>query len=286
MIWRLQNISIRGIVTGLRTERFSLRVLTKSNLWALSLGTRDATCPAMNDTPTDPEAALRKKLERENKWRRKLASRRDRLWAWIDMVFLDHAFFRMVYLNLHQISEGVWRAAQPLPGQIRRLSRRGIKTIVNLRGGQSYGSLPLEQEACEKHGIAFENFILRSRALPSIEEIHELRALLERIEYPALFHCKSGADRAGIMSALYLALHEGRPVAEARKQLSIWYGHFSRGPTGVLDAMFDAYEADQPDGKMPLMEWIDTRYDPDAITAAFKAGTMSTFLTEIVLRRE
>jgi len=101
-----------------------------------------------------------------------------------------------------------------------------------------------------------------------------------------IVHCKSGADRAGMMAALYLALHEGRPVAEARRQLSLAYGHFSRGPTGVLDAFFDAYEADQPDGAMALMDWVETRYDQQAVTAAFKTGAFQSLLTDSVLRRE
>lgn len=238
------------------------------------------------DNQTAREAAFQAKIARENRWRRKLQSPRDRLWAWLDMIFVDHAFFRFVYLNRHSVTGDVWRAAQPWPHQIRALARKGLKTIVNLRGGQSYGSLPLEIEACDRNGIAFETFVLRSRSLPTVEELRELRAFFDRLEYPALFHCKSGADRAGMMSALYLALHEARPVAEARKQLSLRFGHVSRGPTGVLDAFFDAYEADQPDGAMPLVEWVETRYDRDAIMAAFKAGTMGSFVTETLLRRE
>lgn len=238
---------------------------------------------------TDPQMtpeALSARQARLDKWRRELSSPRDRLWAWLDMIFADHAFFRMVYLNRHELAPGVWRSAQPLPYQIARMARQGLKTVVNLRGGQSYGSLPLEVEACERHGIAFETFILRSRAIPSVEDVEGLITLFDRIEKPVLFHCKSGADRAGMMAALYLALHEGRPVAEARKQLSLRYGHFSKGPTGVLDAFFDAYEADQPDGAMPLRDWVTTRYDQDAITGAFRAGAMQSFLTETVLRRE
>lgn len=237
----------------------------------------------MTDDPAQQAAARQTRLDR---WRKPLASRRERIGAWLNMIFADHGFLRMAYLNLHRITDRAWRAAQPTPYQVRAFARRGGRTVVNLRGGQSYGSLPLEVAACAEAGMAFENFVLRSRSLPTVEDIRAVKALFERIEYPVLFHCKSGADRAGMMSALYLALHEGRPVAEARRQLSFRYGHISKGPTGVLDAFFDAYEADQPDGVMPLMEWVETRYDRDAITAAFRAGAMGSFLTETVLRRE
>jgi protein tyrosine/serine phosphatase len=33
------------------------------------------------------------------------------------------------------------------------------------------------------------------------------RRLQTPLEYPVLFHCKSGADRAGMMAALFLVLH-------------------------------------------------------------------------------
>ncbi len=202
------------------------------------------------------------------------------------MIFVDHGFFRMVYLNLHRVSHRAWRAAQPTPYQIRRLAHQGIRTIVSLRGGQSYGSLPLEREACVAAGLHFETFVLKSRAIPSREELRAAQALFERLEYPVLFHCKSGADRAGMMSALFLALAEGAPVAEARKQLSLRYGHFRTGKTGVLDAFFDAYEADNPNGEQSLMEWAETKYDQQAITEAFHAGALGSFLADRLLRRE
>ncbi|MEO1491246.1 MAG: tyrosine-protein phosphatase [Pseudomonadota bacterium] len=192
----------------------------------------------------------------------------------------------MAYLNLHQISPNAWRSAQPTPYQIRGLARRGIKTVVTLRGGQSYGSLPLEIEACRDAGIAFEKFVLRSRAIPSLEDMLEAKAFFERITYPVLFHCKSGADRAGMMAALYLILHEDVPVSQARKQLSIRYGHIKQGKTGILDALFDTYLADQPTEDMAFLDWAKTRFDRDAITKAFQAGSLGSLLSDTVLRRE
>ena len=221
-----------------------------------------------------------------DRWRRELKTPWERICAWANMIFIDHAFFRWVYLNLHQIAPGAWRSAQPGPYQVRRLARRGIRSIVNLRGGQSYGSLPLEIEAAEDEGVHFEVFVLRSRSLPTRYELRQAKALFERVEKPVLFHCKSGADRAGMVSTLYLILHEGMPVAEAMKQLSLRYGHFSHGKTGVLDAMFRAYLADHPDEAVPFMDWVEDGYDPAAITAGFKPSGFGSFLTETLLRRE
>lgn len=202
------------------------------------------------------------------------------------MILVDHGLFRVAYLNLHPVSPRAWRAAQPTPRQIRALARRGVRTVVSLRGGQSYGSLPLEIDACRTAGVCFDTFVLKSRALPTMDELRRLQEFFARLEYPVLFHCKSGADRAGMMAALYLALHEGMPVADARRQLGLRFGHIRQGKTGVLDAFFDAYEADQPDGAMPLAEWIETRYDRDAIISGFRPGRIGDFVTDRLLGRE
>ncbi len=236
--------------------------------------------------PDASPTALDTLLERRDRWRQPLRTRWYRVRAWANMIFIDHAFFRFVYLNLHQLSPMAWRAAQPMPHHIRRFARLGIRTVVTLRGGNSFGSYPLEVEACDNAGLHFKAFKLRSRAAPTREEIEDAMTFFQSLEYPVLFHCKSGADRAGIMSALYLALHEDRPIAEARAQLSLKYGHIRQGKTGILDAFFDTYQADQPDGAMPLLEWVRTRYDADALTAAFSSGKIGDFLTERVLRRE
>ena len=67
--------------------------------------------------------------------------------AWLNMIFVDHAIFRLIYLNFHRVTPEFWRSAQPAPHDIRRLAKEGLKTIVNLRGGREYGSWPLDAEA-------------------------------------------------------------------------------------------------------------------------------------------
>ena len=185
------------------------------------------------------------------------------------MLFVDHGIVRLAYLNLHQVGDGVWRAGQPTPGQLRAFARRGGRSVVSLRAGRGFGSLPLELEACRDAGLTFHNLIIRSRTLPSRDELRAVARFFESMQRPVMLHCKSGADRSGFASALYLMLAENRPVAEARKQLAFRYGHNRHSKTGVLDAFFDAYERDTATRPMPLLEWVETLYDPESITAGF-----------------
>src|SRR5690606_29636541 len=90
-------------------------------------------------------------------------------------------------------------------------------------------------------GLKLVDFRVRSRAAPTREEVLAARDLFASVEYPMLMHCKSGADRVGLMSALYHHTRHGVPIPEARRQLSLRYGHIRQADTGVLDHFFEAY---------------------------------------------
>jgi len=82
-------------------------------------------------------------------------------------------------------------------------------------------------------------------------------------------HCKSGADRTGLGSAIYLMVIQGQPVQQARKMLSVRYIHFWWGKAGILDMVFDSYGAAHAQTGTGFEDWLDTQYDPDALTLAF-----------------
>ena len=205
---------------------------------------------------------------------------------YVDLIFIDHGIFRMAYPNRHRLAPQVWRSSQPAPHDIRLLARRGVKTIVNLRGSRDCGSYRLEAEACRKHGIRLVNFVVRSREAPARRTFHEAKALFDSVEYPMLLHCKSGADRAGLMSVLYMILKENVPVAEAKRQLSLRFGHIRQADTGVLDLIFDHYLAHDAREPIAFLDWIDTHYDDKAIRRDFKASSWANVMVNRVARRE
>lgn len=205
---------------------------------------------------------------------------------YFDLFFVDHHIFRAVYANRHQIAPGVWRSAQPSPRQIALYARKGIKTIVNLRGERDCGSYRLQVNACRQHGIKLVNFPLRSRMAPPVEVIHEAKKLFNELEYPILFHCKSGADRAGLMGAFFMFMKEGKPIQEAVRQLSLKYGHFRQSETGVLDYLFERYMAENDAEPMTFFEWLETRYDPAEIKSTFKSKGWANLIVNRALQRE
>jgi protein tyrosine/serine phosphatase len=206
--------------------------------------------------------------------------------AAIDMLVFDHGLLRKLWRNEHRIDDGVWRSNQPDPGTIRRLAGQGVQAILNLRGATEYGSYLLEREACAAAGIELVDFKLSSRTPPTREEILALDEIFGRLPRPFLMHCKSGADRAGFAAALYLLLQKGVSVEEARKQLSWRYLHLRGAVTGVLHFLLEGYEKDSASEPMSFREWVEQRYDRDALMASYKSNAAASFLVDKVLRRE
>lgn len=204
---------------------------------------------------------------------------------WLDLVFKDHGFLRLYWHNQHVVSDGMWRSNQPGPARIAALAKTGIKTIINLRGPRHDGGWQLEAEACFKTGITLLDFTSRSRAAPSKEMLYEAKDLFAALEKPALMHCKSGADRAGIMSALYLLIAEERPTREAMRQLAWKYGHVKAAKTGILDAFLASYIPYEDKG-VKFFDWVKTVYEPEELTLNFIAQDWAVKLTETFLRRE
>lgn len=206
--------------------------------------------------------------------------------CYFEMLVLDYGLVRVLYNNLHQISPEAWRSAQPAPHHIRKAARAGVKTVINLRGDQSFGTTWLEERACRQHGVRLLNFKLKSRQAPEREELRAMKDLLETVTYPVLLHCKSGADRAGLMSVIYQHVRAGAPISEAKKQLSWKFGHVRQADTGVLDAVFDAYEAANARAPITFWDWVDTQYDAAEINRTFKANSFANRLVNGLLKRE
>lgn len=203
-----------------------------------------------------------------------------------NMLFADHGILRTFFNTRRRISEEMWRSSQPLPYQVHAAAKRGIRTLINLRGPSDTSFYRIEEEYAQKHRLTLVNFAVYSREAPPVATIVAAKTMFETIEYPALMHCKSGADRVGLMSALYLILRKNRPVSEAKRQLSLRFGHMRQAKTGILDFFLQAYLDFNAQTPMPFMEWVTTTYDREALTRSFHAQWWANILTDKIMRRE
>lgn len=207
--------------------------------------------------------------------------------AYLDYLLNDHAFLRLGFSNAHWVGPDLVRTNQPWPFQLKWWARAGIRTVINLRGGFDGSFYALEKDACARHGLKMVDFVITSREVPIRQRVLGARDLFQSIEYPALMHCKSGADRAGIMSVFYRHFHLGHPIREAVAELGLRTLHMKAGKTGVLDYVFERYLAEGEARGQSFIEWVESdAYDPVAIKADFRAEWWGALLTERLFKRE
>lgn len=186
--------------------------------------------------------------------------------------WLDHGFVRALWHNFEQIAPGVYRSNQPTRKRLAKAKAMGIGTILSLRGDGIGANQMLEKADCADLGLNLITVSLRSSRAPAREAVLNLIAVFRGIEKPFLMHCKSGADRAAVASAIWLMVMEGEPVEQASRMLSLRYAHVKRLKTGVLDAFLDAYAARNAAQPIGFEEWVRSEYDADALQAAFNAA--------------
>ena len=207
--------------------------------------------------------------------------------AWVDALFVDHAVLRIFWTNFAVVRPGVlYRSNHPTPGNLRALTRRhGIKTLINLRGEAKNGSDAPSREGALRLGLDFYDMAMESRGAPHKDRILRLAGIFAGMRAPALVHCKSGADRAGLAAGIFLLL-QGERAGVALQQLSWRYGHIKQAKTGILDAFFLTFQRDGEARGKSFLDWVRQDYSESALRAAYREHALAGFINDKVLRRE
>ena len=183
----------------------------------------------------------------------------------------DHGILRYRWHNFAQLVPGIYRSNHPTTARFKDYAAMGIKTVLTLRGAQHQPQYLFEAETCDHLGLTLECVQMAARRAPTVERLTMLFDVFDRIEPPFLMHCKSGADRTGLASAIYLLAYAGADLAAAKAQLSFDFIHIRRTATGILDHFLDTYEARFNETGIGVRDWIATEYDADALTVSFAA---------------
>lgn len=210
-----------------------------------------------------------------------------RLGDHLNLFLVDHGFLRAIYSNRFRLAGGLYRCSQPSPRQLAAYKARlGIRSVINLRDENHYqGWYRLEEAACSELGLRLHNVKLYSRGLLNASDLEALRLVIEKVELPAIVHCKSGADRAGFFSALFRHYRNGEPIEMGVGELSMKYGHFKQAKTGVLDHFFLTFRRARR-ARQSFRHWVMTDFNPQQVEASFRPATLSSLVVDRVLRRE
>ena len=116
--------------------------------------------------------------------------------------------------NLHQITPTLYRSEQPTPLGFQNLEKLGIRTVINLRAFSN------DDDEVRGTALRTERVKILTWNVDDAQVIEVMRMLRDTGNGPFLIHCKHGADRTGLMSAMYRVLEQGWTVDDALAELT------------------------------------------------------------------
>ena len=116
--------------------------------------------------------------------------------------------------NLHKVSDDLYRGAQPSAEGMRQLETLGVKTIVNLRSSHS------DRDELQETGLAYEHIEMTPWNPESEDVVRFLQIVSDSHSVPVFVHCQHGADRTGLMCAMYRIAVQGWSRDEAIEEMT------------------------------------------------------------------
>lgn len=144
--------------------------------------------------------------------------------------------------NFHQITKGeAYRSAQMDRDKLKFCLRNyRIRSILNLRGKDSRENWYIDEvKTSEECNVIHYDVSLSAYDEPTKEDTQILMSIIKAAPRPILIHCQAGADRTGLVAAMWKVIVDKESKGEASKQLSILYGHLPLGPASAMDQFFN-----------------------------------------------
>jgi protein tyrosine/serine phosphatase len=175
------------------------------------------------------------------------AARAARILAAVVLAATGYAAHCWATGNLHVVEPGrLFRSGQPSPEQLANWrARYGIVNVLNLRGANPGADwYEAEKTAAAALGVTLIDYGMSAKRDLTPAQVESILGILDGLTGPTLIHCRSGVDRTGIVSALYLAHVVKAGEFAAELQLSPVYGHLplSLSPFYAMDRSFEAAE--------------------------------------------
>lgn len=120
-------------------------------------------------------------------------------------------------LNLHKVDDNVFRCEQPDTKSFQELEKIGIKSVLNLRNKHTDSSF-LENTKLNYFKVNMEPQDI------SNEKIILALKVLKEAPKPIVVHCKHGADRTGVVMAMYRIVFQNWTKERALAELK--YGGY------------------------------------------------------------
>jgi len=115
--------------------------------------------------------------------------------------------------NLYKVTDYLYRSEQPINEGMQNLEKLGIKTIINLRSFYS------DSGQIKGTGLRVEELSVNAWHIEDVDVVRVLRIIRKRENGPFLIHCSHGADRVGVMVAMFRVVEQGWTKEDAIEEM-------------------------------------------------------------------
>jgi protein tyrosine/serine phosphatase len=115
--------------------------------------------------------------------------------------------------NLHQVSPALYRGGQPSREGLQQLPQLGVRTVINARGEDS------EPDPVPP-GLQYSCIPMSPWSVNDDQTVAFLRIATDPSRTPVFVHCKNGADRSGVLCAMYRIVVQGWTKDEAIDEMT------------------------------------------------------------------
>jgi protein tyrosine/serine phosphatase len=115
--------------------------------------------------------------------------------------------------NLYKVTDYLYRSEQPTEEGMKNLERLGIKTIINLQ------PLYSDSDEIKGTGLLVEELSVKPWHIEDEHIVRVLRIIRKRENGPFLLHCSYGADRVGVMIAMFRVVEQGWTKGDAIQEM-------------------------------------------------------------------
>jgi protein tyrosine phosphatase (PTP) superfamily phosphohydrolase (DUF442 family) len=144
--------------------------------------------------------------------------------------------------NFGQVTQNLYRGAQPSAGGFARLRTMGVGLVINFR--QELSETALEKRQVESLGMSYIGIPWSAHDDPSNAQVAEfLDAIRAHPDTKIFVHCRHGADRTGVMVAAYRIAIEHEKVPDAISEMhrfhfdSFWHPQLARYVKSLPDLL-------------------------------------------------
>ena len=120
--------------------------------------------------------------------------------------------------NLHKVADGLYRGAQPEAQGFPELKKLGVKTIINLRSAHSDRGL-IHDSGLADDAFVYEEIPMQAWHPEQEDVVRFLRIVSDPSRGPIFVHCQHGADRTGLMMAIYRMAVQGWSRQDAIREM-------------------------------------------------------------------